>query len=278
MWQRIKAVIQKIVNNALFNRVVIFLLAINLVILALLTFPDIKTSSFGAVLYILDDTILYFFVCEIIMRIIAEKLRYFKDGWNVFDFTVVAIAFLGSGGAGISALRVFRALRLFRLISLNKSFKRIIDAFFLCMRGVASVFSIALIVNLVFAIIACEFLGNSHPELFGNVFKSIYSLAKLSMMFTWADIAGAAGAEDSPLTAIFFMIYFVINAYVLFNLVIAIVCEAYYMLREGDEEEKEQVVEADPVTDEINEKIDLLAKANILEQKIDNLLSKQRCL
>jgi len=275
MWQRIREVVKKIVYNTLFNRVVIFLLAINLVILALLTFQNIKTSSFGAVLSILDDTILYFFVCEIILRIIAEKLQYFKDGWNVFDFTVVAIAFLGSGGAGFSALRVFRALRLFRLISLNKAFKRIIDAFFMCMSGVASVFSIALIVNLVFAIIACEFLGNSHPELFGNVFKSIYSLSKLSMMFTWADIAGAAGAEDSPLLAIFFMIYFVINAYVLFNLVIAIVCEAYYVLREEDAE-KEQISEADPVLEEINEKIDLLAKADVLEQKIDFLLSK-RC-
>lgn len=66
------------------------------------------------------------FTIEAIVKIIAQKLAYFKDNWNIFDFTVVVgtliILTLNWAGIGDSIailgtiLRTLRIGRVFRLI------------------------------------------------------------------------------------------------------------------------------------------------------------------
>ena len=66
------------------------------------------------------------FTVEAIVKLIAQRLLYFKDSWNVFDFTVVAltIVILIINWAGIgeqleimgTILRTLRIGRVFRLI------------------------------------------------------------------------------------------------------------------------------------------------------------------
>ena len=67
------------------------------------------------------------FTIEMTMKIIAQRLEYFKDPWNLFDFLIVTItlvlAFLAvvfsvdENYANISGfLRIVRILRLIRLL------------------------------------------------------------------------------------------------------------------------------------------------------------------
>jgi voltage-gated sodium channel len=64
------------------------------------------------------------FVAEIALRVASYGPRFgefFKEGWNVFDFMIVAVALLPDvGPLGMLArlVRVFRALRVLRLASL----------------------------------------------------------------------------------------------------------------------------------------------------------------
>lgn len=50
------------------------------------------------------------FAAEIILKLLSDKHRFFYKGWNVFDFLIVAIAFIPGNGA-FSILRVFRIFR-----------------------------------------------------------------------------------------------------------------------------------------------------------------------
>ena len=78
------------------------------------------------VVEILNYIFMVIFTIEAILKIFAMRKNYFKDGWNVFDFTVVvltavilAISFLGIGGnLGVTStiLRSLRIGRIFRLI------------------------------------------------------------------------------------------------------------------------------------------------------------------
>ena len=67
------------------------------------------------------------FTIEAIIKIIALKKLYFKDSWNIFDFTIVAFTLLilllklasipvsfGSGPTVLRALRIGRILRLIK--------------------------------------------------------------------------------------------------------------------------------------------------------------------
>ena len=82
------------------------------------------------------------FTVEAIVNLIAQRLLYFKDSWNVFDFTVVVltIVILIINWAGIgeqleimgTILRTLRIGRVFRLIKkqqkLQQIFKTLIEA------------------------------------------------------------------------------------------------------------------------------------------------------
>lgn len=67
------------------------------------------------------------FTLEAIIKLVAQKKMYFKDSWNIFDFTIViftlAILLLkalsinvqfGSGATILRALRIGRILRLIK--------------------------------------------------------------------------------------------------------------------------------------------------------------------
>ena len=57
-----------------------------------------------------------FFVIEILIRFFSEtnKKDFFKNGWNIFDFSIIGIALIPSSGSlsVLRALRIFRAMRL----------------------------------------------------------------------------------------------------------------------------------------------------------------------
>ena len=58
-----------------------------------------------------------------------------KDWWNVFDFCVVAISFVPDCGM-FSALRIFRVLRVFKVISGERQMRVILDAIFRAIPGI----------------------------------------------------------------------------------------------------------------------------------------------
>ena len=55
-------------------------------------------SSFGNTLLLIDKIILVVFVIEISLKLYAYRFGFFKSGWNVFDFSIVAIALLPASG------------------------------------------------------------------------------------------------------------------------------------------------------------------------------------
>ena len=74
----------------------------------------------GDLLQALDAAVLAIFVLEIALKIAAHGRRpfaYFREGWNVFDFTIVALCLLPFGGPFGAVLRLVRILRLLRLIT-----------------------------------------------------------------------------------------------------------------------------------------------------------------
>lgn len=73
-------------------------------------------------------TIVY--TVEMVIKLIAYKRNYFRDGWNNFDFLIVIFAWLGfvakyvfgiDVGALTTVVRAFRILRVLKLVRKAKS-------------------------------------------------------------------------------------------------------------------------------------------------------------
>lgn len=60
------------------------------------------------------------FVAEAAIKILAEGKRpyeYWRDGWNLFNFAIVALSLLPlSGGNAVTVLRLLRLLRVLKLV------------------------------------------------------------------------------------------------------------------------------------------------------------------
>ena len=69
-----RAKIYEICKNPWFERTVVTLLFINMLVLALMTFPSIKTSSWFEWLTVLDNIILALFVLELLLRCRGDRL------------------------------------------------------------------------------------------------------------------------------------------------------------------------------------------------------------
>lgn len=68
---------------------------------------------------VVDLLITWAFLAEAMLKIIAEGTtpkRYFKDGWNTFDFLIVIVSFLPVGAEQIKILRLIRLLRVLKVI------------------------------------------------------------------------------------------------------------------------------------------------------------------
>jgi voltage-gated sodium channel len=96
------------------------------------------------------------FVAELALRLLAcwpRPGRFFRDGWNVFDFVIVALSLLPVAGSFATVGRLARLLRVTRLVSVSPDLRLIIGTM---LRSIPSMGNVALLLGLlvyVYAII-----------------------------------------------------------------------------------------------------------------------------
>jgi voltage-gated sodium channel len=54
--------------------------------------------NYAYILHGFDVFVVAVFTLEALLKIGVYRLSYFKNGWNIFDFSIVAISLLPTGG------------------------------------------------------------------------------------------------------------------------------------------------------------------------------------
>ena len=121
-------------------------IVVNAIVLGLETSKPIM-AQFGGLILAIDQACLAIFVVEIAAKLIARGIRFFRDGWNLFDLAVVAIALVPSSG-GLSVLRALRILRVLRVVSVAPRLRRVVEGFITALPGMGSVFLLMSIIFL----------------------------------------------------------------------------------------------------------------------------------
>merc|ERR1712137_879803 len=84
-------------------------------------------NSVPAISVVAEFFFTIFFIVELLMRVVAQKLRFLlgKDKfWNMFDTVLIALSFVQLVADTGSNLTVFRIFRIFRLVRLLKVIRR----------------------------------------------------------------------------------------------------------------------------------------------------------
>lgn len=236
-----RARVRDLVDSTPFQRVVVTVIVINAATLGLETSPAVE-SRFGGLLHVIDRSALVFFVVELILRLYAHRLSFFRDPWSVFDLLVIGLSLVPSSG-GLSVLRALRILRALRLISVVPGMRRVVAAL---LSAIPAMISIILLLGLVLyigAVLTTELYGASTPQYFGNLGTSLFTLFQVMTGEAWPDIARDVLSQH-PMAWLFFVVFILVSTFVVLNLFTAVVVSAM-----EPEQREESAVHAELLTE-----------------------------
>ena len=237
--------VARLLADRRFEVAITTVIVLNAITLGLETVPAVM-ATFGGLLLALDRVFLVIFVVEIAARLWVHRASFFRDPWNVFDFTIVAIALVPSTGP-FTVLRALRVLRVLRLISTVKSLKRVVGALVEALPGMGSIIVLMALVFYVFSVMAAKLFGETFPEWFGGLGASAYSLFQIMTLESWSMGIVRPVMEEYPYAWAFFVPFILSTTFVVLNLFIGIIVSA--MQAEHDEMavEERQDLKADNV-------------------------------
>lgn len=243
--------LKRIVESRVWNVSITALIALNTIVLGMETYPQVM-DAYGEVLLALDQQILYLFVAEMTIRLMAHGYHLFKNPWSVFDLFVVGVALIPAQEA-FSALRAARALRALRLISMFPKLRGVLEGLVMAIPGIVAIGTVMAIIVFVFGLMASKLYGANYPEWFGNLHLSVFSLFQIMTLEGWPEIVRTV-MQEKPYAWVFFVSYILIATFCVLNLFIAVIVEAMQRNQAAETLEDHEKIEA------INKKLDLILK------------------
>ncbi|EXI90734.1 MAG: Ion transport protein [Candidatus Accumulibacter regalis] len=221
---------------------IIALILLNAALLGLETSASAMAAA-GGLIVLLDSTILGVFVVEIALRLYAHRAAFWRDPWSVFDFAVVTIALVPATGP-LAVLRALRVLRVLRLLTMVPSMRRVVGALLAAIPGLGSIALVLLIVYYVFAVIATKLFAATHPEWFGDLGRSLYTLFQIMTLESWSMGIARPVMENFPYAWAFFVTFILVATFTMLNLFIAIIVNAMQSYTDAEQHDTRLAVKA----------------------------------
>jgi voltage-gated sodium channel len=239
--------IQAFVENDATQRFIIALIVINAIILGMETSTSLM-QSYGYWLNLVNVSILYVFVIELLLRLFAHRLRFFTQPWSIFDTVVVLIAFI-PGSQAFAALRALRVLRVLRLLSMVPTMRKVIEGLLAAIPGIASVASIMLLFFYVFAVVGTHLYSATFPQWFGTLGDTMYTLFQIMTLESWSMGIVRPVMTQHPGAWAFFVVYILVTTFTMLNLFIAIIVNAMHsdvdQTAKSDRQELKETLQAE---------------------------------
>ena len=235
--------LQSIIESSRFQNFIIVVIVINAIAIGLET-STTAMDTIGGLLVFLDHVALAIFVAELLAKLLLYRLRFFREGWNIFDFLVIGVTILPLG-EGASVLRALRILRALRLVSVVPSMRKVVNALLKAVPGMISVLMLLMLVFYVASVMSTKLFGSAFPEWFGNVGESFYTLFQVMTLESWSMGIVRPVMEVYPLAWIFFIVFILLTTFAVLNLFIAIVVDAMSVTEHVEQEQTRELVDSD---------------------------------
>jgi voltage-gated sodium channel len=231
--------IAALLDTAFVRNGIIGVIVFNAILLGMETSRPIMAMA-GDVIYALDRMCLAIFVIELSLKFYAQRLRFFRSGWNVFDFVIVGIS-LAPGAEAFTVLRALRILRLLRVISVTPSLRRVVEGFLRALPGMGSVFLLMAMIFYIGSVMATKLFAASFPEWFGNLGRSAYSLFQIMTLESWSMGIVRPVMEIYTYAWVFFVPFIMMTTFAVVNLLVGLIVNS---MQDAHQAEGNQKTEA----------------------------------
>lgn len=258
----------RVVYSSQFELLIAFIILVNAVSLALLTMPEIEPETRNT-LSELDKFALYIYLVELIMRLVSYGKRpweFFRQGWNVFDFTIVVLSF----GVFTGETIILRLLRIFRLIRIFRFLPEVRVLTSSVVKSLPPLMSVGVLIFLalfIYGMAGVYLFGEELPDSWGNITLALTSLFILLTLENFPNYLEEA-VEISPWALPFYLSYIFIVVFTVLNVLIGIVLNAMDEAREENRERKKKIAKLDLIVHEVD---DITADGKVTEDEINRL-------
>ena len=263
--------LKKVVDGKVFQGIILFVILFNAAIMGVETIKGLPGNVLGA-FELINTICLWIFIAEIIIKILAYGLDYFKDPWSWFDMIIVGVSMV----SGLSFMAAFRAVRVLRVLKSLKALRStrlighvrhlqiIIGAIIKSVPSIMWTGILLLLIYYIFALIGINLFGEAFPEWFGSIGKAMYTLFQVMTLESWSMGISRPVMDVFPLAWVYFVSFVLISSFVVMNVVVGIVVNAISeVTAENTAEDKK---EEDPASNE-----ELITEIRSLKEQLDRL-------
>lgn len=271
--RRLVELCARIASDKRFETLTFGVILLNAVVLGLETYDHVERDR-GELLGTLNDVFLAYFVVEIAIRVTAHggaPWRFFRSGWNAFDFVVVGAAFVPGVRENATVLRLVRLLRVFRLISVLPELRILVVGLVRSLAPLASVGFLFLILMYVYGMVGWLAFHDDDPENWSSIGQAMLTLFAMLTLEEWVAIQRTA-LEITPWAPAYFVSFVLISSFLLLNMVIAVVINSVEEAREAlaREQRKELAAEHADEAALLDRLDDLRGALSALEDELED--------
>jgi len=266
--------LSRIVYSSPFELSIAFVILLNAISLGALTMPGISEgarASFEA----FDRYALYVYTAELILRMISygkKPWEFFRRGWNIFDFLIVALSPIFAGQTVV--LRLLRLLRLIRIFRFLPEVKVLTLSI---VRSIPPLLSMSVLIFLalfIYGMAGVYLLGDKLPLHWGDISIALTTLFILLTLENFPVYLEEA-ILVSPLALPFFLSYIFIVVFTVLNVFIGIVLNAMDEARSENREKLEKMKKLDELAHQVD---NITADGVVTEEEILVLREKLAAL
>ncbi|WNO07661.1 ion transporter [Teredinibacter sp. KSP-S5-2] len=252
-------------SNRLFETFVVSVIIFSAIVVGVKTYdiPEIVAQ----IVHILDWLITVIFLVEITIRFIGEERKrdFFKNGWNIFDTTIVIVSLIPIDNSELAVIgRLIRIFRVLRMVSIIPELRTLLVSLIKALPQLFYVVLLMFIIFYIYAAVGSTFFSEINPELWGDIAVSLLTLFRVMTFEDWTDVMYETMTVHGWSWA-YYITFIFFTAFAFLNMIIGIVVNVMEQehrehMQEGFENEHKEL---DTIKNELAEiKLLLQQQAN----------------
>jgi voltage-gated sodium channel len=232
----------RLLYSTKFELAISAVIIVNAISLAVLTMPNLDPNTFALANQV-DSVAFIIYVIELFLRFASygkKPWKFFREGWNVFDFVVIGLTPVFQGQTA-----VMRLLRLLRLIRIFRFLPEVRILSVSIVKSIPPLLSMSVLITLLlflYGMAGFYLFGEQAPASWGDIglsMKSLFILLTLENFPVYLEEAMLI----SPLAVPFFLSYVFLIVFTVLNVLIGIVLNAMDEARSEDKAQRSELAE-----------------------------------
>ena len=256
--------VKKLVNHDVFNNFITVVILLQAAVLVLETISELK--NYTLLFNLINAFVLSIFIIEAALKIFSSYPNvstYFRNGWNILDFSIIVVSLLPLSGGYTTVARLIRLLRVVRLTNRYREMSVVVMTLIKSLPSMVNVFLLLSLIFFIYGIAGYNLFNGVDAENWGTLPRSILTLFQILTLEGWVETMSSVTSVN-PLYVIYFVSFIMIGTFVVINIFVAVIVKK-------SEEAYKQI--EDTITTPVTQK-EILVEIREIRKKIEELESR----